>query len=446
MPSWRFDEARKCWVPGAHGHGSISRPHAGVLGFGSDVTWMWANRYSTVKSRLLRNPIFAPKSIALTSSAPGRGSAAPGGADHYPLTPVDALIGSRGRRCVFGLLVENTDGGWSLEDPKGTVPLDLDNASTTSGVFTANCLVLAEGLFVDGTFVVSALVMPPAETAQESKDALGSGVDLFGAAPAQRDLPALAYAESQTRANGRHVFVSDVHLDDPTVQRRLAVLLEGLAAAPPHVVVMMGPFTSSPFGSSPGAMAASVAAWETLGKSIANFPELLEETTWIFIPGPGDPGPGMALPMPPLPGPIRRAMHASLPGAVFGSNPLRMRWGTQEFVLMRDDTVHRLQRAAVLPVSTAETDDITLHVVRTLADQSTLSPLPLTKRIVYPGQDDALRLFPLPTLLVTGDRYNGYSTGYQGMGAVNPGSFAVEGSFVLYDPVHRSPLFSRIPA
>jgi DNA polymerase epsilon subunit 2 len=62
--------------------------------------------------------------------------------------------------------------------------------------------------------------------------------------------------------------------------------------------------------------------------------------------------------------------------------------------------------------------------VKTVIDQAHLCPLPLSVRPVYWSFDNALRLFPLPDLLILADEYDGYMQGYADCTAVNPGALS----------------------
>lgn len=64
----------------------------------------------------------------------------------------------------------------------------------------------------------------------------------------------------------------------------------------------------------------------------------------MFVPGPGDPGPGAVLPRPPLPEAVTKRLREVVPGAVFATNPCRLRYGSQELLLLRDDLQKRLRR------------------------------------------------------------------------------------------------------
>ena len=88
--------------------------------------------------------------------------------------------------------------------------------------------------------------------------------------------------------------------------------------------------------------------------------------------------------------------------------------------------------------------DMTEHLVKTVLDQGHLAPLPLASRPVHWRLDHALRLFPLPDVVVLADATDQYSWRYEDCLALNPGAFPADGSFVVYRPSSNETEFSRI--
>ena len=83
-------------------------------------------------------------------------------------------------------------------------------------------------------------------------------------------------------------------------------------------------------------------------------------------------------------------------------------------------------------------------LVQTILSQAHLLPLPLEARPIYWELDHALRLEPLPHLLVLADHVEQYRYDAEGTSTVNPGSFASDGSFLVYYPSSRTAEFSRV--
>jgi hypothetical protein len=60
-----------------------------------------------------------------------------------------------------------------------------------------------------------------------------------------------------------------------------------------------------------------------------------------------------------------------------------------------------MQRHLVVPLSTSEdAPDITNQIVQSILDQAHLCPLPASSRPVYWQLDHAMRLFPVPHLVI----------------------------------------------
>ena len=107
-----------------------------------------------------------------------------------------------------------------------------------------------------------------------------------------------------------------------------------------------------------------------------------QRSTFIFVPGPRDPGIAGVLPRwvgrgggrgakeedggtarPPLPAVVTQKLAARVKTAVFASNPARVRYFAQELVFFREDTVTKLRRNCVrLPSEEDGEMDISAHV------------------------------------------------------------------------------------
>jgi DNA polymerase epsilon subunit 2 len=65
---------------------------------------------------------------------------------------------------LLGVLTEIEDGNLFIEDMTGTIKVDLSTATSTAGLFTENCIVIAEGqLRIDGIFEVTYMGLPMLE-------------------------------------------------------------------------------------------------------------------------------------------------------------------------------------------------------------------------------------------------------------------------------------------
>ena len=246
-----------------------------------------------------------------------------------------------------------------LEDLTGLIQIDLSNAATSAGLFTENCVVVAEGEVraSDGVFEARALGFPPAESREESSVAAAHR-DFFGAGRLRpADIPRLLKSEAASTSD-MFVVMSDVFLDRAATLRRLKLVFEGFDSldVAPAMFVLMGDFVAPCHlgggggGGQSGVTFKSYArGFDRLAALIEEFPRLRQESRWVFVPGPGDPGVAAALPRPALLKSTLGRLPSVLPRATFASNPARVRYKSQDLVFFREDLQSRMRRACVLP-------------------------------------------------------------------------------------------------
>ena len=79
-----------------------------------------------------------------------------------------------------------------------------------------------------------------------------------------------------------------------------------------------------------------------------------------------------------------------------------------------------------------------MHLAKTLLSQGHLAPLPLHVMPVYWSHDHALRLYPIPDVIVVADKYDAFSVTATDSLIFNPGSFPKSNfSFKVYLPAQR---------
>jgi len=171
----------------------------------------------------------------------------------------------------------------------------------------------------------------------------------------------------------------------------------------------------------------------------------------VFIPGPGDPSPGTALPQPPIPAYFTGELRRVLPTAVFASNPCRVRYLSQQIVFFRYDILKRMRRRCLIPPkdagdwlaagaslgtqaaatpgaspggggggTQANAKAMWGHLALTLLQQSHLCPLPLVLQPIYWQYDHALQLYPLPHAVVVADSSPQAEHSHEGCKVFNP--------------------------
>ena len=170
-------------------------------------------------------------------------------------------------------------------------------------------------------------------------------------------------------------------------------------AAVPTAFVVTGNFMSRPFGHSYEDTKILTEHFDQLANMISKYSKIRKGSQFIFVPGPSDPSTGHAnvLPRPAIPSIFTARLRQVLQNnVVFASNPCRIRFFTQEIVILRENVLHKMQRSAILkckksPVqqeSSSKMDvdeeeeeeeeeddevDITDHLLKTVCDQSLLS-------------------------------------------------------------------------
>lgn len=388
---------------------------------------LFKERYTILQQRTLRHELFTPPALGQPIQSSSK----------FQLHTVEYLLSSSGlpdKIIVLGMLSQLKEGKFHLEDPTGSVELDLSSCSFHMGLFVESSLVLAEGLYEDKVFHVEAIGFPPPETAANTRLYFGN-INFFGGPSsicAKSSVKLQAMLEEHSTA--MLVFLSDVHLDDPQVMEKLSVLFSGYSDDPPIAFVFMGNFSATPYG--PLRYQKLREMFSALGDLMLQFPVLIEKSQFLFVPGPMDPGPGNILPFPCIPSSLTTGITERIPTAQFCSNPTRIQFCSQEIVVFREDVVNKLCRHCVKFPS--DMTDLPNHFTKTILSQAHLCPLPLHTRPVYWQYDHALRLYPLPDLVVMGDKCDPFTITSSDCTVTNVGSFVRNGfEFKVYVPAKK---------
>ena len=103
-------------------------------------------RYKALRQRTARHKLFTPAVVGSTGS--DMNSDSNNSSKKYQLKAVDFLLGTTSKLdnvIVLGMLTQIKHGKYSLEDPTGSVDLDMTEAKFHRGLYTENCFVLVEG-------------------------------------------------------------------------------------------------------------------------------------------------------------------------------------------------------------------------------------------------------------------------------------------------------------
>ncbi|PVU92588.1 hypothetical protein BB559_003664 [Furculomyces boomerangus] len=355
---------------------------------------------------------------------------------------VSSLKGREGQEfAIFGMISQLEEGVYYVEDKDGSIKLNFSNTNLENeediGIITENSFVIVEGILNDDTFIVQSLMQPPPETQAKSKYAF-QGIDFFGG-------PKLPYDQATLKAieglddNGAIVFLSDIWLDRQQVLDSLKKLFSGFSSSRlPLAFVLMGDFSSIPYLPGSNSISKYQENMSKLVSIITEFPDITKQCHFVIVPGPNDPWGMGALPYPPLPKFLTDRFKSRIPRSNFTTNPCRIRFCTQEIVVFRDDLIKKMRRNSVLWPKGVD-NLFETKVVKTLINQSHLSPLPIRVRPVFWGYDHALRIYPSPDLIVLADKFESYNVFYNETLAINPGSFSTNGfKFHVYLPATKT--------
>ncbi|XP_045048610.1 DNA polymerase epsilon subunit 2 isoform X3 [Desmodus rotundus] len=395
IPRFVYNSERKKFLPLL----MTNHPAPNLFGTARDKAELFRERYTILHQRTHRHELFTPPVIGSHPDESG---------SKFQLKTIETLLGSTtkiGDVIVLGMITQLKEGKFFLEDPTGTVQLDLSKAQFHSGLYTESCFVLAEGWFEDQVFHVNAFGFPPTEPSSTTRAYYGN-INFFGG-PSNTSVKTSAKLKQLEDENkdAMFVFISDVWLDQAEVLEKFHTMFSDSLKA--------------------------------LADIICEYPNIHQSSRFVFVPGPEDPGFGSILPRPPLAESITKEFKKRVPFSVFTTNPCRIQYCTQEIIVFREDLVNKMCRNCVRFPSCNL--DIPSHFVKTILSQGHLTPLPLYVCPVYWAYDFALRVYPVPDLLVIADKYDPFTLTNTECLCVNPGSFPRSGfSFKVYYPSNKT--------
>ncbi|XP_054386611.2 DNA polymerase epsilon subunit 2 isoform X1 [Pongo abelii] len=469
IPRFVYNSERKKFLPLL----MTNHPAPNLFGTARDKAEMFRERYTILHQRTHRHELFTPPVIGSHPDESG---------SKFQLKTIETLLGSTtkiGDVIVLGMITQLKEGKFFLEDPTGTVQLDLSKAQFHSGLYTEACFVLAEGWFEDQVFHVNAFGFPPTEPSSTTSAstlpvkvtegkvliflrrtqalikpssplsecfwcslwlfsiwAYYGNINFFGG-PSNTSVKTSAKLKQLEEENkdAMFVFLSDVWLDQVEVLEKLRIMFAGYSPAPPTCFILCGNFSSAPYGKNQ--VQALKDSLKTLADIICEYPDIHQSSRFVFVPGPEDPGFGSILPRPPLAESITNEFRQRVPFSVFTTNPCRIQYCTQEIIVFREDLVNKMCRNCVrFPSSNLA---IPNHFVKTILSQGHLTPLPLYVCPVYWAYDYALRVYPVPDLLVIADKYDPFIMTNTECLCINPGSFPRSGfSFKVFYPSNKT--------
>lgn len=281
----------------------------------------------------------------------------------FHLRKIETLLASNNvsEVVVLGLLAQLKENKFFIEDPTGSVPIDLSNVQYHSGFFCEGCFVLIEGSYFDGVLKASGMGFPPIESASSSRAYFGSSNTWGGRSKILLKNSNRLLEYERGNVDATIVFLADCWLDDPQVVQKLQTLLIGYNEMPPIAIVLMGPFIRNL--SNPLQLKSKL---QLLGEIISNnCPILKKETDLILVPALDDPVAPVIFPRVGLPEKICEGLKRLVPRTILASNPCRLQYCTQQIVVCRADLVTKLCRNTINFPNTGKLEDHVSHIYHT---------------------------------------------------------------------------------
>lgn len=502
QPNYVFDRVRKQFS---------SRPAVGTkLSETRSASIEYFNqRYHLILDRLSRDENFLKSSFSSMAAINTTGSSRSKNAT-YDITLIKNVLGRDGNKFIlFGLLSKNVNGNYILEDSSDYIELNLSQTYKTEGSFYApGMCVIVEGIYsasggsmsndanvISGCFHVSNIGHPPAERRDASLENYGH-LDFMGIhselsstksnsalVKVDKALKKKLTALEKALVGHRLVMLGcNCFLDDFKIMAGLkklfAKLEDKLAEQQTRpdeeqekrlAIIMTGSFVSRPLTATTGSLSLISGSenyknnFDTFAELLSKFPLVVSQCKFVLIPGPNDPWQSTnslgrssldTLPQNPVPKVFVTRLERLLPkgNLIFGWNPMRINYISQEIVLFRDDLMSKLKRNDIvfahdleieranlkkenlgqeLQIENINTDELHLsakvkqarQLVKTVLDQGTLQPFLKDLRVINPCYQHAIRIEPLPTTIVLFDsKYESFEVTYNGCKVANIGN------------------------
>ncbi|RLV91560.1 DNA polymerase epsilon subunit B [Spathaspora sp. JA1] len=237
----------------------------------------------------------------------------------------------------------------------------------------------------------------------------------------------------------------------------------------PLALVLTGSFSSKPlhttsFSTSAISESESYKSnFDSLTNLLSNYPNIIKTCKLVLIPGKNDPWQsGYALgassmnyfPQRPIPSAFVNRLEKLLPrgNLILGWNPIRINYLSQEIVIIKDEYMNKCKRNDIVFANDLEVErekarrDSTIYeeriesivqqgnksevlsskikharkLVKTLLDQGDLQPYTKNLKLINPQYAHALRIEPLPSVLILNDAgFDNFEVAYNGCKVVN---------------------------
>lgn len=138
---------------------------------------------------------------------------------------------------------------------------------------------------------------------------------------------------------------------------KLQTLFVGYSECPPYAFVMCGNFLSNlKYGLRCNEL---MEGFKRLADLISQFDAIKDQSHFIFVPGPQDPGVARVYPRAGILPHCTEYFRKKINKCHFGSNPCRIQFGSRQIVVFREDLLQKMSRNAIkIPDQEKITEDV----------------------------------------------------------------------------------------
>lgn len=338
-----------------------------------------SNRYYLIRDRLLRNEslqnndTYNPLTsmINLKNDIENNNLDTSKPSNYMNITQIKNLLGNdRQNFLLLGMLYKNHLGNWALEDPSGTIEIDIQQTEATDSLYyVPGCLVLVEGIYftIGNKFHCTSMTHPPGENRIKTMDAIGNldFLEIYSKstnsqlARLNNDfLLRLHYLENELLTNRILFLGGALNLNNDDTIRGLQKIFQKLSNLHPSelpiMIVFNGPFAIFPlFPAYPNEAAQLYkTGFDNLAELLQEYQPFLENTKLVFIPGNLDPTSSQIYksfndsftPDGSLNPTYTKKLRRLNKNIIWATNPTRLAYLSHEIVILNDELADRFKR------------------------------------------------------------------------------------------------------
>ena len=242
----------------------------------------------------------------------------------------------------------------------------------------------------------------------EIKNRINKGVQIIKDSFFEKDKISNLFSESKKiLKNQFFLILSNVNLADNEVLKSIRILVNSYSKpeiALPFMIIFMGNFFKEQSYSNFKLFSSS---FDQLEKILQENKRLVDNTYFVFVPGPEDLSLFNGFPKFPFIPSIIEKMKEKIPNVINATNPCRFTIFGKEVVIYRDDLHKKLSRNSINDIENIngenEENNQSEFFVETVLRQGSLAPIPLniSPRIWHLAQK--MMILPLPDILILGD-------------------------------------------